>query len=126
MKPLDGERVLISGRDLRGGSAMRLVFTRGGPAAASASARAATQASSSDETLIKRIAAGDQLAMRTLFARHRVALYRFVLRTVGDATMAGDILSDVFLDVWRQASRFEARAAVSTWLLAIARFKAFS
>jgi RNA polymerase sigma-70 factor (ECF subfamily) len=105
---------------------MRLAFTRAGSAAASASARAVTRASSSDDILIKRIADGDQLAMRTLFARHRVALYRFVLRMVGDATLAEDILSDVFLDVWRQASRFEARSTVSTWLLAIARFKAFS
>jgi RNA polymerase sigma-70 factor, ECF subfamily len=105
---------------------MRLAFTRAGSAAASASARAATQASSSDDTLIKRIAAGDQLAMRTLFARHRVALYRFVLRMVADAALAEDILSDVFFDVWRQASRFEGRSAVSTWLLSIARFKAFS
>jgi len=84
-----------------------------------------TQASS-DDVLIKRIAGGDQLAMRTLFARHRVPLYRFVLRMVRDAALAEDVLSDVFLDVWRQASHFEARSAVSTWLLAIARFKALS
>jgi len=32
----------------------------------------------------------------------------------------------VFLDVWRQADRFKARAQVSTWLLAIARNKSFS
>jgi RNA polymerase sigma-70 factor (ECF subfamily) len=32
----------------------------------------------------------------------------------------------MFLDVWRQAGRFEGRSAVSTWLLAIARFKALS
>ncbi|MBV9127289.1 MAG: sigma-70 family RNA polymerase sigma factor, partial [Verrucomicrobia bacterium] len=31
-----------------------------------------------------------------------------------------------FLDVWRQAGKFEARSAVSTWLLAIARYKALS
>jgi RNA polymerase sigma-70 factor, ECF subfamily len=105
---------------------MRLAFTRAGSAAASASARPLSQTSSSDETLIKRIAAGDQLAMRTLFARHRVPLYRFVLRIVPDAALAEDILSDVFFDVWRQASRFEGRSAVSTWLLSIARFKAFS
>jgi RNA polymerase sigma-70 factor (ECF subfamily) len=36
------------------------------------------------------------------------------------------LISEVFLDVWRQANRFEGRAAVSTWLLAIARFKALS
>jgi RNA polymerase sigma-70 factor (ECF subfamily) len=32
----------------------------------------------------------------------------------------------VFLEVWRQAGKFEARSTVSTWLLAIARFKALS
>jgi RNA polymerase sigma-70 factor, ECF subfamily len=80
--------------------------------------------SSSDETLIKRIAAGDRLAMRTLFARHRVAVYRWLLRLVNDEALAEDLLSDVFLDVWRQAASFEARASVSTWLLAIARHKA--
>jgi RNA polymerase sigma-70 factor, ECF subfamily len=36
------------------------------------------------------------------------------------------LLSEVFLDVWRQAASFEARASVSTWLLAIARYKALS
>jgi RNA polymerase sigma-70 factor (ECF subfamily) len=104
---------------------MRLAFTRAGSAAASASARPVTQASA-DETLIQRIAGGDQLAMRTLFARHRVPLYRFVQRMVADAALAEDILSEVFFDVWRQAARFEGRCAVSTWLLSIARFKAFS
>ena len=76
--------------------------------------------------LIERIARGDQVAMRTLFARHRLRVYRFVLRMVRDETLAEDLLSDVFLDVWRQGAQFEARAAVSTWLLAIARFKALS
>ena len=40
--------------------------------------------------------------------------------------MAEDLISEVFLDVWRQAGRFEGRSAVSTWMLAIARFKALS
>jgi len=80
----------------------------------------------SDEVLIGRIASGDRLAMQVLFARHHVRVYRFVLRLVGDPTRAEDLISDVFLDVWRQAGRFEARSAVSTWLLAIARFKALS
>ena len=40
--------------------------------------------------------------------------------------MAEEIANDVFLDAWRQAGRFEGRSAVSTWLMAIARFKAIS
>ena len=64
--------------------------------------------------------------MRTLFARHRVSVYRWLLRLVNDEALAEDLLSDVFLDVWRHAASFEARASVSTWLLAIARYKALS
>jgi RNA polymerase sigma-70 factor (ECF subfamily) len=79
-----------------------------------------------DETLIARIAQGDRLAMQVLFARHHVRVYRFVLRLLRDEMAAQDVIGDVFLDVWRQASRFEGRSAVSTWLIAIARFKALS
>lgn len=80
----------------------------------------------SDEVLIGRIAQGDRLAMQVLFARHHVRVYRFVLRLVGDPATAEDLISEVFLDVWRQADRFEGRSAVSTWILGIARFKALS
>ena len=80
----------------------------------------------SDEALIGRIAGGDKLAMQVLFARHHVRVYRFVLRLVGDASRAEDLINDVFLDVWRTADKFEARSQVSTWLLAIARYKALS
>jgi RNA polymerase sigma-70 factor (ECF subfamily) len=80
----------------------------------------------SDEVLIGRVASGDRLAMQVLFARHHLRVYRFVLRLVRDESVAEDLISEVFLDVWRQADRFEGRSAVSTWLLAIARFKALS
>src|SRR5271170_3822333 len=80
----------------------------------------------SDEVLIGRIASGDRLAMQVLFARHHVRVFRFVLRLVREESTAEDLISEVFLDVWRQAGRFEGRSAVSTWLLAITRFKALS
>ena len=100
---------------------MSIAFTRRGSTTAYAAGE-----TSSDEMLIARIAGGDRLAMQTLFARHRTAVYRWLLRFVGNEATAEDLLSDVFLDVWRQADRFQARSSVSTWLLAIARFKALS
>ena len=81
---------------------------------------------SSDEVLIARIAGGDRLAMQVLFARHHVRVYRFVLRLVRNEATAEDLISEVFLDIWRQAGKFEGRSAVSTWMLSIARFKALS
>jgi RNA polymerase sigma-70 factor (ECF subfamily) len=78
------------------------------------------------DEVFRRIANGDQLAMRTLFARYRVSLYRWLLRSVGDAALAEKLSIDVFLDVWRNAASFDGRSSVSTWLLAIARTKALS
>jgi len=89
-------------------------------------AQATARETGSDEALIKRIADGDRLAMRQLFSRHQVPLYRWLVRIVRDEALAEDLLSEVFLDVWRQAVSFEARSSVSTWLLAIARYKALS
>jgi RNA polymerase sigma-70 factor (ECF subfamily) len=77
-----------------------------------------------DATLIARIATGDRLAMHAFFARHKARVYRFVLRLVGDAASSDDLTSEVFLAVWRRADKFRGHAAASTWLLAIARFKA--
>jgi RNA polymerase sigma-70 factor (ECF subfamily) len=76
--------------------------------------------------LIGRIANGDRLAMQVLYARHHVRVFRFVIRIVRDESTAEDLISDVFLDVWRQAGRFQGRSSVSTWMLAVARFKALS
>ena len=79
-----------------------------------------------DETLIAAIAAGDAAAMRTLYNRHRVRVFRFAVRLVDDAAFAEDIVSEAFIEVWRQADRFEGRSSVSTWIMSIARFKALS
>jgi len=96
-------------------------------AAAAVSAIAARAGeTSSDAILVNRIAAGDKLAMHALFARYRTSIYRWLLRFVGSEALAEDLLSDVFLDVWRQADRFEGRSSVSTWLMSIARYKALS
>src|SRR5438132_4286793 len=93
------------------------------PAGPTASRPAAKRAIS-DQGLIGRIAGGDKRAMQVLFARHHVRVFRFVLGLIEDASIAEDIVGDVFLDVWRQAGRFQARTEVSTWLLAMARHKA--
>jgi RNA polymerase sigma-70 factor (ECF subfamily) len=81
-------------------------------------------ASPADETLIRQIADGDKSAVRTLFERHHVKVYRFVLRIVRDAALAEDTVSETFIDAWQHAGRYEGRASVSSWLLGIARHRA--
>ena len=80
----------------------------------------------SDRDLLTSIAAGDRSAMRAFYDRYNVQVYRFVLRLIRDASNAEDVVSEVFFVVWRQAGRFEYRSEVSTWVLAIARYKAIS
>jgi RNA polymerase sigma-70 factor (ECF subfamily) len=79
-----------------------------------------------DEMLLDCIAGGDRVSMHNFYCRHNVRVYRFVLRIVRDAATAEDLVSQVFLDVWRTAGQFERRSQVSTWLLSIARFKALT
>jgi RNA polymerase sigma-70 factor (ECF subfamily) len=77
----------------------------------------------SDQNLLRRIAEGDRLAFQALYAQHNVRLYRFLLRRMGNKAAAEDLVHDVFLDVWKSASRFEGRSQVATWLLAMAHNK---
>jgi hypothetical protein len=69
---------------------------------AAASPRCVTDAAS-DEALVARVADGDRRAIRLLLARHQQTVYHFVLRLVVDRTTAEDIVSEVFIELWRQA-----------------------
>ncbi len=80
---------------------------------------------SSDKKLIERIANADKAAVQALFARYHVRIYRFIKRMVSDETVAKRLANEVFIDVWRQAGRFESRSAVSTWLMAMAHAKSY-
>jgi len=64
--------------------------------------------------------------MQILFGRYNIRVFRFLTRFVGNAATAEDLVSEVFIEAWRHADRFEARSQVLTWLLAIARHKALS
>ena len=73
-----------------------------------------------DASFLWLIGQGDRRAMHMLFARYRARVYRYALRITKDDAVAQDLVSEVFLAVWRQSARFEGRSQVCTWLLAIA------
>jgi RNA polymerase sigma-70 factor (ECF subfamily) len=77
-----------------------------------------------DAVLMQRIATADRSAMHMLFSRHHLAVYRFVLQQLQRETLAEDVSSEVFLEVWRGAGGFDGQSAVLAWILAIARRKA--
>jgi RNA polymerase sigma-70 factor, ECF subfamily len=102
-----------------------MIYTQVISAASPARMQAVGQ-DTSDEALVAQIAQRDKLALQQLYSRHHVRIYRFALRFLNDEAAAEDIVSEVFIDVWRQAERFEGRSQVTTWLLAIARNKSLS
>src|SRR5262249_42565903 len=79
-----------------------------------------------DAELIRRVAAGDETALRGLFARHQTRIYRFILRLVGNTAVAEEVTNEVFLEVWRNAGKFEGASAAATWMLSIAHHRAVS
>ncbi len=79
-----------------------------------------------DRELIARIRDEDQTALQDFFVRHRTGVFRFIVRLVRNEAVAEEITNEVFLEVWRHASRYEGRSAVTTWLLTIARNRAVS
>lgn len=80
----------------------------------------------SDQDLVARMADGDQSALRELMRRNRGRLQRFVARKLNDRDQIDDVVNDTFMSAWREAAKFERRASVATWLLAIAKNRALS
>ncbi|MEO1158905.1 MAG: sigma-70 family RNA polymerase sigma factor [Pseudomonadota bacterium] len=73
-----------------------------------------------DRDLMARISNADAAAMKTLFARHQLRVFRFIERIVRNPAIAEEVTNEVFLEVWRGARNFQGRSSASTWILAIA------
>ena len=75
-----------------------------------------------EHALLKEIVAGNEDALRQLYAAYRPRLWRFVSQRVyGDSELTDSVLQDVFLSVWRTAASYRGEASVATWLFSIAR-----
>lgn len=77
-----------------------------------------------DRDLIDHVAAGDRDALATLYQRYGTALYAYLVRLVGDRSLAEEILQDTLVAVWKSARTFEGRSSLQTWLIGIARRQA--
>ncbi|MDP3310321.1 MAG: RNA polymerase sigma factor [Polaromonas sp.] len=73
-----------------------------------------------DEALMLRYAAGDIAAFDTLYARHELGVWRYLLRSVRVQAVADDLLQDVWFSVARSAAAYEVKARFKTWLFTLA------
>jgi len=77
------------------------------------------------QTLLARVAAGDDEALHTLYEQLRPRLRRYLWHQLdGDLEAVDDTLQEVFLAVWRAAGSYRGDARVTTWVFQIAHFQA--
>lgn len=78
-----------------------------------------------DFALMRRIAARDQAALRSLYDRHAGLIYALLGRIVRNRDDADELLSDVFWEIWSASARFdESRGCPRTYLVMLARSRA--
>lgn len=93
--------------------------------AGSAASAAGEDGGPDDRALVARVTEGDGSALEELYGRYGKACYGLARRILVDEQLAQDAVQEVFLTVWRDASRFDAgRGAFSTWLLSMTHHKA--
>ncbi len=73
-----------------------------------------------DEALMLRYAAGDIAAFDTLYLRHELGVWRYLLRSVRVQAVADDLLQDVWFAVARSAAAYQVKARFKTWLFTLA------
>lgn len=83
----------------------------------------ATPGADADEALMLAYAAGDAQAFARLYDRHERPVYRFLLRSLGNAAQAEELLQETWMAVVRSAPGYAPRARFTTWLYGIARSK---
>jgi RNA polymerase sigma factor (sigma-70 family) len=75
-----------------------------------------------DEPLLPSVAAGDRLAMEACLDRYEGLVWSLARRMLGQSTEAEDAVQEVFIEIWKSAGRFDARAgSETTFVLTIAR-----
>lgn len=78
-----------------------------------------------DRSCMDRLLAGDVKALEELYDRHTPMLYALVLRIVGRAADAEEVLQDAWVQVWKRAATWNReRGTVVAWLLTLARSRA--
>jgi len=75
-----------------------------------------------EQLMLQRIARGDSAALGALYDRYATTLYSLGIRMLGDAQAAEELVQEVLIRVWRQATSYsKERGAPSTWIFGIAR-----
>ncbi len=70
--------------------------------------------------LLREVVAGDRNALAALYRQYHTPLFRFAFRLTNSYGTAEELVNDVMLAVWKNASQFRHGSKVSTWVFGIA------
>lgn len=77
------------------------------------------------EDLLHAVALGDQTAFGALYDRLAPVVYGIVRRVVRDPSQSDEVTQEIFVEVWRTATRFDhTRGTAQTWVLTMAHRRA--
>jgi RNA polymerase sigma-70 factor, ECF subfamily len=80
---------------------------------------------STDSELMQRVHINDSKALEALYNRYSPLLYTLIKKIVADEEVAKDVLSDVFVIIWRKIDLFDFNLNnVYTWIVTLTRNKA--
>ncbi len=74
-----------------------------------------------DAALMRRVAAGDSLALEVLYRNYTPRLMNYLWSKLGQAALAEEVCQDVWIIVWKKAPQFKPLGPLSTWLFGIAQ-----
>ena len=78
-----------------------------------------------DRLAIRAVAGGSGDAVAELYDRYGATVYGLALRVLGQPDLAEEVVQDVFAQVWREASRYDAaRSTVAGWIVMLTRTRA--
>jgi RNA polymerase sigma-70 factor, ECF subfamily len=75
--------------------------------------------------LLRRLAHGEHAALAEVYDRYAGMVHGLALRILRDAAEAEDVVQEAFMQIWRQAPRYdEQRGSPEAWVCTIARTRA--
>ncbi len=69
--------------------------------------------------LLQRLSAGDESALRELYAAYGQRLYAYALRLTSEPALAEDVVQETLVTVWRTAGKYRGQGRVLAWVLGI-------
>ena len=74
-----------------------------------------------DDGVLRKAQRGDERAFAIIVRSYQTPVFNYVLRMVGDRSLAEDLTQEVFLRVYQGLPRFSSRSKFTTWLFQVTK-----